>query len=111
MAGRVAEGLPQGSSMVPTMRLSLVLTSVVVLGLFGLSCWLPAGYWRGPFVEEGIEPDGWWLVLFGWRALPLLGVTGLAWFANPLLGAGLACLWGRCRGAAAALAGVAVVLS
>ncbi|HJZ89951.1 MAG TPA: hypothetical protein VKE40_03710 [Gemmataceae bacterium] len=78
-----------------------VLGPVAVLGLFLGACALPAGYYRGKFLEEGVSADGWRVALFGWGALPLAGLPALAWFANPLFGAGLVCLW-RGRHAAAA---------
>jgi len=87
-----------------------ILGLIAVLALFGAACALPAGYYRGMYLEEGVAPYGWNLVLMGWMALPLYGLPVLSWFANPLLGLGLLRFWQRKYAAAARLSAVVVSL-
>jgi hypothetical protein len=92
-------------------RAGLIVLAVGVFGLFALSCLLPAGFWSGPFLEDGVESVGWRLVVFGWQLMPLVGPVGLAWLANPLLGAALLCVRGRNYAAATVISGIALGLS
>jgi hypothetical protein len=77
-----------------------------VLGLFGLSCALPACYGEGGFLESGVVAYGCDLLAIGWFFGPWL-----AWLANPLLALALVCVWKRQEGVAAVSAGVGTGLS
>src|SRR5262245_24506308 len=87
-----------------------VLAPAAVLALFAAACVLPAGYYRGKFLEEGVTAGGLGSLLFG-RSTFLLGhPEGLGWFANPLLAVGLVRQWQRRHAAAARWAGAAAAL-
>ncbi|HVK12393.1 MAG TPA: hypothetical protein VM597_26815 [Gemmataceae bacterium] len=89
----------------------LVLGPLAVLLLFGGACATPAAYYRGKFLEEGVTSEGLNLLLFGWFALPISPLVGLAWFANPLLASGLVAIWRRRFTGAAQFAAAATVLA
>jgi hypothetical protein len=88
-----------------------VLGPVAALGLFAGACALPAGYYQGKYLEEGVTASGAGAVAFGWSAFAIAPPVGLAWLANPLLAAGLVCQWRRRFAAAAKCAGLAAGLS
>jgi uncharacterized protein (TIGR03067 family) len=88
-----------------------VLGPVAVLALFAGACALPAGYYEGKFLEEGVTADGLGLLAFGWSAFLIDPPVALAWLANPLLAAGLVCQWRRRFAGAAKCAGAALGLS
>ncbi|HKB03911.1 MAG TPA: hypothetical protein VKD90_16940 [Gemmataceae bacterium] len=88
-----------------------VIGPVAVLGLLAGSCILPAGFYQGKYLEEGVSADGFGLLVLGWSAFPIAPPVGLAWLANLLLAAGLVFQWRRRFAAAAKCAGAAVVLS
>lgn len=68
--------------------------SLAVLALFAVACALPAGYYCGKFLEEGVDVVGLRAVLLGWLVLiPLGHPEGLGWFANALLVVGLVRHW------------------
>jgi len=87
-----------------------VLGPVAVLALLAGACALPAGYYQGKFLEEGIAADGLGALIFGWSTFVLGASVGLAWFANPVLAVGLIYQWRRQYAAAARCAAVAVAL-
>jgi hypothetical protein len=66
-----------------------VLGPVAVLGLFAGACALPAAYYQGKFLEEGVSAYGFSALLFGWSACIVGASAGIAWFANPALVMGL----------------------
>jgi hypothetical protein len=74
--------------------------SSVSLALFAFACATTAGHAHGGFAEDGVEPAGWQLLLFGWLLLPLAGFGWLTWLANPFFVLALTYLWtGRYRAA------------
>ena len=87
-----------------------VLGPVAVLALFAGACVLPAGYYRGKFLEEGVPVEGLGALLFGWSVFLLGRAEGLGWFANVLLAAGLVRQWQGRYAAAARWAGMAAAL-
>jgi len=88
-----------------------ILGPIAVLSLFAASCALPAGYYEGKYLEEGVESPGWWMLAVGWMALPLAGVVAMTWFANPLLFVALWSFRRRKYGGSAVWAGIALALS
>src|SRR5262245_59867750 len=68
---------------------------VVALGLFLFACVVPAGYGEGGFLEGGVAPPGFVLLLFGWAAVLFSPWYLLAWLANPLFGVSAFFLWHR----------------
>ncbi len=90
------------------LRATLMVLSACV---FVLACALPAAHGHGGFLEGGVDPDGWHLLLTGWMAVMFFSVYFLAWMANPLWALAVVCLWKREDGAAALLAAAGAVLS
>jgi hypothetical protein len=54
----------------------------VACGLFMLSCGLEVGHGEGGFLEDGFEPLGWQLLIYGWM-LPDPALV-LTWLSNPV---------------------------
>jgi hypothetical protein len=79
--------------------------------MFILACVLTAGHGHGGFLENGVEPVGWWLLVFGWMAGPVAPLLCLAWIANPLWGLSLVALWRRGYRTAVLSSGSAAALS
>ncbi|HKA06618.1 MAG TPA: hypothetical protein VKD71_05125 [Gemmataceae bacterium] len=88
-----------------------ILGPIAVLSLFSASCALPAGYYQGKYLEEGVALPGWWLLAPAWMIIPLPGMLALAWFANPALLAALVGIWRRKYRKSAVRAAIAVGLS
>ena len=86
-------------------------TATVSLGMFLLACALTAGHGHGGFLEDGVDPVGWQLLVFGWMAGPLSPLVCLAWIANPLWVLSLVVLWRRGYRAALLSSGSAGALS
>lgn len=87
-----------------------VLGPVAVVALFAASCALPAGFYRGKYLEEGVPVEGLGALIFGWSVFFLGHPEGLGWFANVMLAAGLVRQWQRRYAAAARWAGAATAL-
>src|SRR5262245_60935060 len=88
-----------------------ILGPIAVLSLFAASCALPAGYYQGKYLEEGVATPGWWLLAPAWMIFPLPGMLALMWFANPILLAALISSWRRNYRKSAVWAAIALVLS
>jgi len=88
-----------------------VLGPVAVLGLVAGSCALPAGYYQGKYLEEGVSAHGYWVLLLGWSTCIFGASPGVAWFANPALVMGLYYQWRRRFAVAARWAAVAAGLA
>lgn len=84
---------------------------VAVLLFYCISCVLPVGYYEGKYLEEGVTASGWGLLIYGWMALPIVGLPAVGWFANPLLGAGLYLLWKSKKVRATICAATAAIVS
>jgi hypothetical protein len=89
----------------------------VALTLFLFACALTAGHGHGGFLEDGVDPPGWLLVLFGWVEGLMSPPWFLAWLANPMGICAFVCLCRRasqgaviCSAAAAGLSLVPLAL-
>jgi hypothetical protein len=93
------------------MRSFKFLTSLGVVALIALACSIPAGYYCGKYLEEGVEIGGPQLLVIGWAAFIFEPAVGLAWVANPLLLIALIKLWRNRFASTARWAAVATAFS
>lgn len=87
-----------------------VLGPLAVVGLLGASCTLPAGYYCGTFLEEGVSVDGVRALLVGWMTFFLGHPEGLGWLANPVVAVALFRQWQKRFASAARWAATAMAL-
>jgi hypothetical protein len=68
----------------PAMGRLRISTLGLAFTLFFIACIMTPGHGHGGFLEDGIEPMGWWWLVFGWNFGILSPVYFLVWLANPL---------------------------